>query len=549
MLTYTELLAQEENFRVNEQNVLLSALLSNPSRGTLSILRRAGLAMTGMEICGRTSGPGGRIIIELESAIKANLTADAAQQNCFKAGELVKIIVNGQLLKCTGTIERKRTNEIGAAHNKCSISLSSSVETEELEILSNGTGRLALIKIVDEVGEFVKMKRNLEIVNERVNEDGLIGEMAQFIKLIETNKLTSPKKTNLESAQTSTSSNKLNHEQEMAMMAAIKMVKDPLNNLLLIHGPPGTGKTSTLVEIIKRLRQEHLLRRILICGPSNLSVDNIVERLLAEIEGIGSEGKLLRVGHPSRVLESCQGSTLDFWSEHSDAGRLLKDVQREIDEIVKSQLPKCKSREERRSLYGELKLLRQERKRREKSLHFDLLRRAEIVVCTLSTACGKKIFQKDSELKFDLAILDEAGQSLLPETLIAPILAKKLIMAGDHCQLPPTVMNPETKNRLEISLFEYLIKSHKTSDSIMLKEQYRMNELIMKWSNSVFYSGNLRAHESVRNWKLCELKGDEQDVLIFYDTCGFDLWESEESKSEGKSSDKKTVLIEGKKGK
>lgn len=545
MLWYEELLAREEEFRKTEQSLLLSALLSNPGRGTLSILRRAGLAMTGMEVEGRSCGAGGRIVLEMVSGISGtknnssssnntNNESDSSTVNCFKPGELVKLIVNGQLLKCTGTIERSRPQ----SNLQCRVSLSDTIDDEEMEMIMNG--RVAVIKIVDETGGFDKMKRNLEFIEKEAEGEGeLIRDVREFIKMIEKSGI---KKSELEPEcaepiDNSTDSHKeaLNFEQGLAVEEALGMLNDPSRNLLLIHGPPGTGKTSTLLEIIKQIKLTKNSLKILICGPSNLSVDNIVEGLL-RVKGFETEGgKLLRVGHPSRVLESCQGTTLDFWSEHSDAGKLLKDVQREIDEIVKNQLPRCKSREERRELYGELKLLRQERRKREKSLQVELLKRADIVVCTLSTASGKKIFNLD---KFDLAILDEAGQSLLPESLVAPLLAKKLIMAGDHCQLPPTVMNPEIKNQLEVSLFELFIRGKK-GKSVMLREQYRMNELIMKWSNEVFYGNNLRAHETVRNWTLTE----QSDVLVFYDTCGFDLWESEE-KSKGNGNGK-SLLIEG----
>ena len=568
MSLYLRLLEKEERFRLNEQSELLSTLLSNPSRGRLSVLRRAGLAMTGLEVCSRGSSGtgGGRIIFELENNLiknktKSNNEGVGSEDNestqtplCFKAGELVKIIASGgrgQLLKCTGTIERKQ----GAANNTLMVSISGDLEADEMDLLSVGS-RVSLIKINDESGSFVKMKMNLEKIMEGKLEledrrkSDLLEYMRTFIENI-TFQGSGGTICNSDDFITETTDidSVLNGEQELAVNRALEMVNDPSNNrnLLLIHGPPGTGKTSVLVEFIKRISGgggggvKNRRLKILICGPSNLSVDNIVERLLLlkgknRNDHLGEGGKILRIGHPSRVLESCQGSTLDFWLENSDAGRLLKDVQGEIEEIVKNGLSRCKSKTDRRELYGELKLLRQERRRREKSLQSELIGKAEIVACTLATACGKKL----EGVQFDLAILDEAGQSLLPETLIAPILAPKLIMAGDHFQLPPTVMNQEIKSTLEVSLFEHVLNNRDSNvASVMLKEQYRMNEKIMKWSNSSFYGGKLRAHASVKNWKLeadlneADVKeADVMDVLIFYDTCGFDLWESVNSSSD-----------------
>jgi superfamily I DNA and/or RNA helicase len=536
MSLYFELLEKEEKYRLEEQSALLSSLLSNPSKGKLSILRRAGLAMTGLEVIGRGSENSARIIIELSPTV---FNEESMKFGCFKPGEIVKIIVNSQLLNCIGTIERRNKSSNG----EISVSLSNNLESEEMELLTEGSTKIALIKVVDEIGMFEKMKKNIQTVLNDKDGGDIMKFTGEFIEELKN-------KVNIEPTSLLTASldnikldnlSRLNQEQEVAVKRSLEMFQDPKKHLILIHGPPGTGKTSVLIEILKQIgilkQKEQRKYKILILGPSNLSVDNIVERL-------GDLCGILRIGHPSRVLESCQRSTLDFWSENCDEGKLLKDVQKEIDNLVKNQLPKCKNREERRVIYGELKLLRQERKKREKTLQSDLIKRAEIVACTLSTACGKKL----KGMKFDLAIIDEAGQALLPETLIAPILANKIIFAGDHCQLPPTVMNPLIKDQLEISLFEHLIKKRTDDDyiEVMLKEQYRMNERIMKWSNSKFYFNQLRAHESVSTWKLnFDCYDDEGcgDVLIFYDTCGFDLWESVEKSKDNKAA---LVLVEGK---
>lgn len=545
MPNYLELLEREQEFRLSEQSALINSLLvGTASRGKLSLLRRAGLAMTGLEVVGRRGGIGGRIIIELNgmkdgSKAAANkddkynkdshaTKAPPHKQSCFKPGDLVKLIASGKLLDCTGTIE-KSPRDIDV-----SISIDSADDSEEMETINSN--KISIVKIVDEVGMFEKMKGNLEAL-ERADRNDLQSFIKEFIGNIgraEIAEIDDFESLNVNNGKSIPLGSGLNWEQEIAVGKSLEMISEnPRDNLVLIHGPPGTGKTSVLVELIKRLRDAETPLRILVCGPSNLSVDNILER----IKTSNSSQKILRIGHPSRVLESCQGNTLDFWCENSDAGQLLKDVQVEIDSILKSQLPRCKSREERRAIFGELKELRRERRTRERKLQIDLIDGAEIVFCTLGTACGKKL--RNSKKKFDLAIVDEAGQALLPEILIAPILAEKLILAGDHFQLPPTVMNPEIKSTLQVSLFEHLI-ANKLPSTAMLKEQYRMNELIMQWSNAKFYKGQLRASETVANWKL-DCEGGE-DVLIFYDTCGFDLWESTESSGEGL----KGILFEGK---
>ena len=551
MLDYLGLLEREAEFRLSEQSALINSLLAGTaSRGKLSLLRRAGLALTGLEVVGRRSGIGGRVIIELKGMMdgserskggkdsKTNSESKQTQSCCFKPGDLVKLIVSGKLLDCTGTIEKSpRDMDV-------SISLTSSEdESEEMEIIN--CNKIAIIKIVDEIGMFGKMKENLQALGTAERND-LQGFMKEFIGRIERGEEECETKSNEELGIEGLNidavmGNNLNFEQEIAVKRSLEMISGAGDNLVLIHGPPGTGKTSVLVELIKRLRETQKALRILVCGPSNLSVDNVLERI-QKGKCAKFDQKCLRIGHPSRVLESCQRNTLDFWCENSEAGLLLRDVQGEIDSILKVQLPRCKSREERRAIYGELKELRRERRTREKKLQIDLIDGAEIVFCTLGTACGKKL--RSCKKKFDLAFVDEAGQALLPEILIAPILSEKLILAGDHFQLPPTVMNPEIKNSLQVSLFEHLIRTGglKTRSVVMLKEQYRMNELIMKWSNAKFYKNQLRAAESVASWKLneCEI-GEDGNVLIFYDTCGFDLWESKETSGDGI----KGILFEG----
>lgn len=533
---YFALLEKEEEFRLNEQSALINSLLSgsgSASKGKLSLLRRAGLAMTGLEVVGKRSGTGGIIIIEFkglvnkESSNKSNKKQAQSiesqiQPACFKPGDLVKLIIGGSLLlECIGTVERSPKD--------IDVSVSINGDSDELDDLM--TSKVSLVKMVDDVGMFGKMKGNLEMILE---EKGEMNELRLFMKQFIENIGKSDKEiaSDLSDINTSnlTSSSRLNAEQELAVRKCLEMLSSQsTQSHVLIHGPPGTGKTSVLVELIRRLRQSQQntkTLRILVCGPSNLSVDNILERLQTNLD---FDQKIIRIGHPSRVLETCQKNTLDFWCENSDSGLLLKDVQKEIDGILKIQLPRCKSREERRGAYAELKELRRERREREKKLQINLIDEAEIVFCTLGTACGRKLLT-NSKRKFDLAIVDEAGQALLPEILIVPILSDKLILAGDHFQLPPTVMNPEIKETLQVSLFEHLIRK---GASIMLKEQYRMNELIMKWSNAKFYSNQLRAAGSVADWKI-----DDQDVLVFYDTCGFDLWESNEEIKGG-------MLIEG----
>lgn len=587
MELYYRLLKEEEEYRRKEQETLLAAALSNSS-GKLSQLQRIGLALVNLEIVNKRSGYGGRTILDLEDVFSKKNSENRGTEKekvCpFKPGDVIKIISNQNLHQTKapksndttsksnsngtnylmGTVERRS----GGGDCTLSISVSSSNESEASEL----SGKISIIKILDNSGEFDKMRGNLRDF-ERISSDCKSSENSGLIEMIRTAVITETTKTDTKKSESSsinmyleditdgienmitTNTNttfdvskrlktkNYNLEQEQAIeMCTSQDLHHPVS---LIHGPPGTGKTATLAEIIKTLifsSGNKKSCKILVCGPSNISVDNLTERLsvMFDKEG-GGKGKdssspfMLRLGHPSRMLESAQKCSLDFWMESSDAGKLLADVKEEIDEIVNNKLGKCKGKEERRELYGELKLLRGERRKRERSIAVDLIDSARIILCTLSTAAGKKLSEwqrkksGNNMMMFDVVVVDEAGQALLPETMIAPIFGKKLILAGDHCQLPPTVMNPDLKKDMEISLFSKLMTAGPCK-KVMLKEQYRMNELIMQWSNEKFYKGQLRANPSVAQWKLPHDKSGE-DVLIFYDTSGWDFYESVPNKS------------------
>lgn len=492
---WRRLLREEETYRKEEQSALLKVILSSSS-GKLGQLRRAGVAITGLKVEASRSRFGGKIILELQDAL-GNTSNNTS--NNWKPGQPCRLVSSGKIVG-EGLFEGLKGTII---------SVSISEDVFEANDFSNCT--ISLVQVLDDTFLFGRMHANLN----RFDSIDTCVKRAIQSSLQSSEKAESKKST----YQLPKQHLLLNEEQLEAVKVALAA-----DSLALIHGPPGTGKTQVLVELLLQLRLQN--RKVLVCGPSNLAVDNVMERYLKHA---GPKASAIRMGHSSRVIDALQAYTLDAIAAASDAGRLLEDVKGEIDRNLNT---RCKSKEERRALYAEMKQLRAERRERERNLGVELLAQAQVVFCTLGTASGPKLCEHlpkydEKRGRFDVVIVDEATQALLPESLCAPLLAKeKLILAGDHCQLPPTVMKPELMKTLGVSLFEQLMRSG-LPDSVMLCEQYRMNTEIMAWSNDRFYGGKLRANEGNADWKL-----EKFAPVVFIDTAGFDLFEEAEEVNE-----------------
>ena len=309
---------------------------------------------------------------------------------------------------------------------------------------------------------------------------------------------------------------RLNDIQKEAIAATL--ARDPVS---LIHGPPGTGKTETLVEIVKQLARPtapgHRPRRILVCAPSNLAVDGLVERL-----GPDKRFSLVRLGHPARMLEAVQPHSLDQRLVHGEHGALVREIRREIDGLV-GQLGRLKG-QARRQAYGALKELRREVRQREAKALSDLLQATPILLCTLSMAGSRQL----NGQHYDVAIIDEASQALEAECWLPILLADRVIFAGDHQQLPPTVTSEEAARKgLAETLFGKLIRGRGEVIASMLRIQYRMHRTIMQWASTAMYEGLLVAHESVAGHRLSDIiaSPDMDEPMMLIDTAGCDLLE------------------------
>jgi DNA polymerase alpha-associated DNA helicase A len=339
----------------------------------------------------------------------------------------------------------------------------------------------------------------------------------------------------------------LNDSQKEAIRFALAS-----RDIALIHGPPGTGKTHTLIELILQMVQRKL--RVLVCGPSNISVDNIVERLAPK------KVSVVRIGHPARLLPSVLEHSLEVLTHTSEAAAIVRDVRKEIDQKQAS-IRKTRFGREKRAIYDDLKQLRREFRERESKCVDNLVRESSVVLATLHGAGGHQLKNQ----KFDVVIIDEASQALEAQCWISMLSASKVVLAGDHLQLPPTVKSKDAATRkitykegtggfqgemsLETTMFDRLLSIHGEGIKRMLTTQYRMHEAIMRFPSDELYESKLMAGEVVKARLLKDLpyKVDETDdtkePLIFWDTQGGDFPEKTDDKEVGQ---KEALLGESK---
>lgn len=286
------------------------------------------------------------------------------------------------------------------------------------------------------------------------------------------------------------------------------------NDLAIVHGPPGTGKTTTLVQAIKALIKQEP-QQILVVAPSNTAVDLLSEKL--SDEGLN----VLRVGNPARVSEKLMSLTLDSKvSEHpsmKEVKRLKKQAAsyKDMAHKYKRNFGKAE-REQRKALFDEAHKIMKDVENTEQYIVNDLLARAQVITATLVGSNHYTV----RHLKYKTVVIDEAGQALEPACWIPILKARKVILAGDHCQLPPTIKSNEAANKgLATTLLEKCVQLHPEAVTL-LEEQYRMHEMIMGYSSGVFYENRLKAHASVAG----HLLFDADKPLTFIDTagCGFD---------------------------
>ena len=311
----------------------------------------------------------------------------------------------------------------------------------------------------------------------------------------------------------------LNDSQKQAVNHALQS-----EDVSVIHGPPGTGKTTTLKYLIKELVSRG--DQILVTAPSNAAVDWITALLHRE------EVNVVRIGHLSRIDNEVVDCSLESKVFSRDEAKQIKKVRLQAEEY-RRQAGKYKrnfgpeERNTRRDLYREARELSDWAREIEDRIIEQVIDGAEVVSCTLSGADGRYLRGR----KFKVCIIDEASQALQGACWLAMIKADRVVLAGDPYQLPPTVKSHEAdKKGLSSTLLDIAVE--KFPKLSLLNIQYRMNSRIMEFSNRWFYGGALKAHEEVADHML-ETMADARSVIEFIDTagCGFEEKQPPESRS------------------
>uniref|UniRef100_A0A672MRT7 DNA-binding protein SMUBP-2 n=1 Tax=Sinocyclocheilus grahami TaxID=75366 RepID=A0A672MRT7_SINGR len=327
----------------------------------------------------------------------------------------------------------------------------------------------------------------------------------------------------------------LDNSQKEAVSFAISQ-----KDVAIIHGPPGTGKTTTVVEVILQAVKQK--QKVLCCAPSNVAVDNLVERLAK------SKVKVLRLGHPARLLESIQKHSLDAVLAHSDNTNIISDIRKDMDKAF-NEMKKARDKGQRSNLRLEIRELRRELRTREEIAITQILKRADVILATNTGASDDGPLKHLPNDHFDLVVIDECAQALESSCWIALLKACKCILAGDYKQLPPTIKSQSAASKgLSVSLMERLIKKYGDPVVRMLTTQYRMNGAIMQWASEQMYEGKLIAHPSVEKHLLRDLAGvaDVEETripLLLIDTAGCGLNEMEDTDEQSKGNQGEVDIV------
>jgi ATP-dependent RNA/DNA helicase IGHMBP2 len=295
------------------------------------------------------------------------------------------------------------------------------------------------------------------------------------------------------------SNNNLNNSQQKAVQAIVQN-----NGMLIVHGPPGTGKTTTLIEAIQQLVKQQ--QKILVSAPSNTAVDNIAIGLLQR--GV----KILRIGNTSKVHDLIYPHTPEGgMGSNKPQQKEIKALKIRAEEFRKMALKYKRSfgkaeREQRNLLFAEVKKIRSEMKNILQYNEEKLYAEAQVIL-------GTPIGIYDAKLKhgvYETLIIDEAGQCIEPLVWCIMPLANNYVLAGDHLQLLPTVLSEAAMRKgLNKSILEACVTN--SGNIHLLDTQYRMRESIAGFSSNYFYEGALQTAAHLK---------DTGVHITLYDTAG-----------------------------
>jgi ATP-dependent RNA/DNA helicase IGHMBP2 len=480
---YIQLINIERNEEIRQYRQSISTL-------TIPERKKNGTTWYPVNIANEEIGLGGKLMIDLQRPV------NAYENHLFQQGQTAAIFVNAKVQNeknpvLNGTIVWVRDNTMRVALG---------VDTLPDWV---DEGKLGIDLLYNET-----TFREMDFVLQRLlkAEDSRLGELRDVLF-----GYTEPQFNPIDTTINYANLNQVQNKAVQHIAAA--------RDMAIIHGPPGTGKTTTLVQAI--LHTLKLDEQVLVTTASNTAVDLLTEKLCAA--GV----TVLRLGHPARINETLLEHTLDGqMAMHPDYKR-LQNFRKEAHNY-RREARKYKrtfgseQREERKMMLEQAKLLMDHAKMTERYIVQHLVDKAQVICCTLVGASSMELKGK----QFKTVFIDEASQAMLPATFIPIAKAQKVVFAGDHCQLPPTVKSMEAQQKgLAISLFEHCIQHHPQA-AIMLQVQYRMNEKIMQFSSNEFYDSQLQAAPEVQHHLLGDARMQTilSTPLDFIDTagCGFD---------------------------
>lgn len=311
----------------------------------------------------------------------------------------------------------------------------------------------------------------------------------------------------------------------------------------VIHGPPGTGKTTTLAEVILQLITRG--SKVLVCAHSNTAVDNIFSGLLKATkkmeEKFSSNFRYVRAGNPAKIDQDILHYSLDYLlKQHGTYRALLEDYEN---------AKRCGSKSVRK--------LREKLKKQRKRFEERILRSANVTMATLVGSfklqalpnTEKQLRRQHHPFLWDVVLIDECAQAIEPATWIPLVYAKKCILAGDHHQLPMTIQSKQAQEGgLGESLMERIVQLFEDEPERtirMLTVQYRMHHLIMEWPSEYFYQNKLIADPSVASHRLrCAKTKQLLPVIRLIDTVDCDMYEIHNSvRSTGNNFEAEIVFL------
>ncbi|KAK7923925.1 hypothetical protein PG985_005979 [Apiospora marii] len=503
-----------------------SGLINNTSP---TALQRAGLAITNLVVSAQRTGLGGKTVLELGPDSATSTTGELPEHG-IRTGDIVLVseLPAGSAKKREiKELEKKGARGVVTKTKREAVAIAIDEDKEDVSF----SGRLWIVKLADDV-TYRRMNQTMKELEKQTE-----SEYSMFTRVLfglsSPSSIPSSLTSGPECAGIEWIDPTLNNSQKDAIRFAMAS-----KEIALIHGPPGTGKTHTLIELILQMVKRNL--RILVCGPSNISVDNIVERL--------SPHKLpiLRLGHPARLLPSVLNHSLDILTTTSEAGLIVKDVRAEMD-AKQASIKKTRTGRERKAIYADLKDLRKEYRIRERQCVSDLIRGSKVVLATLHGAGG---FQLKNE-SFDVIIIDEASQALEAQCWVPLLAAKKAICAGDHLQLPPTVKSSNSKTKVVVKDGDKIIKGMNLETTLFDRLLSLHGSKSCDFPSDELYDGKLEAADGVRGRLLNDLPGvedteDTNEPVVFIDTQGGDYPEKSEEEDTGRKSSVKSLLGDSK---